>query len=145
MVKSHALNVYSQDESKHFKVTVQSDKTTLSGDGCPIEIDTTLKLGTVPNVEAAIVAAQADLIGAGQANNTVALALSDYQSANNTALAVERARIDDLLASTNLDLDQLHEIITAYTTSDASLLAQITTMNGQLQVLQAAFNSLTEE
>lgn len=145
MVKTHALNVYSQDETKRFKVTVQSDKTTLSGDGSPIEIDTSLVLGAVSNVEAAILAAQADLIGAGQANNTVALALSDYQSSNNTALAVERARLDDLLASTNLDLDQLHEIITAYTTSDASMLAQITTMNGQLQALQAAFNSLTEE
>ncbi len=56
-------------------------------------------------------------------------------------MAGERSRIDALLAGTTIDLNQLQELVTAYTTSDASILAQIALL--VLHMLKHANSLLT--
>jgi hypothetical protein len=64
----------------------------------------------------------------------------------------EKGRIDTLLQGTSIDLNQLQELIVAYTTADSSLLAQIasltariTASEGSITTLQANTTTLQDE
>ena len=151
--KSHALNLFSPDETKKFRILPESTKTVLSGDGCLIEIDTSLKLPTHANVgaslavvETGLAAAQADLLTnsatAASASNTVAVALNTYKSANDAALLVEKQRVDAILAGASVDLDQLAEIVAAYEAADTSITSAVTSNASGLASLTAQFNLL---
>jgi len=72
-------------------------------------------------------------------NSTIA----SLQTSTDSALAVERGRIDSIVAGTTVDLDQLQEIITAYSSADSSLLTTINAIQAQLTALQSIVDSLT--
>lgn len=151
--KSHAVNVYSADDSKKFRILPEATKTVLSGDSNPIEIDTSLTLPTHANVgtslaaaETGLAAVQADLLTnaatAATATNTVNLALTNYISSNNAALATETARVDAILSGASVDLDTLTEIVAAYEAADTTITSAVTTNASGLASLTTAFNAL---
>lgn len=51
-------------------------------------------------------------------------------------------RLDDLLAGTDVDLDQLHEIITAYTNADTQILQTVSDTIDRLTILENRFDNV---
>ena len=104
----------------------------------------------------AAVSAEADLRVAGDLAEATARtsAIAVETSARQSSVATEQAareaadttlqanidtqagRIDTILEGTSIDLNQLQELINAYTQSDASLLSQITTLTASLSQLE---------
>jgi len=55
-----------------------------------------------------------------------------YEVSNNSALAVETARIDALLSGSSVDLDQLVELIAAYELADTDIISSIATLQADV-------------
>ena len=153
---SHVLNLYSPDDSKRFRILPESAKTVLSGDGCPIEIDTILSLPTQPDVAAALGIAQLKLTAiesdlltnaatASSASNTVHVALNTYKAANDAALAVEKARVDAILSGASVDLDTLSELVSAYEAADTTITSQLTSQGAAIAGLTASVAALSAQ
>ena len=62
--------------------------------------------------------------------DTVAGDLSSYETSNDAAVQVERARIDAILSGSGVDLDQLVELVAAYELADSDIISTITTLQG---------------
>ena len=71
------------------------------------------------------------------ADNALAASVNAEKVARLAEVKVERERIDALLEGTGVDLNQLKELVTAYTTSDANILAQIGLINTNIAGIQA--------
>ena len=56
---------------------------------------------------------------------------------------VEKARVDSILSGSSIDLNQLTELIAAYTSADSSLLTQVQTLQASVTTLQNDIDSLT--
>ena len=83
------------------------------------------------------------------ADNTLSASILAEQVARLAEVAAERSRIDAILDGTDVDLNQLKELIVAYTTSDDNILSQISQINttvagiqSQLDGTDAALNTL---
>jgi len=133
--KSHALNVYSTDNSKRFRVVPSNTSTVLDGDLNPIEINTSLTLPTHSDVGAALATAESTLatavsdittLQAGASAGAVQANLDAYETSNDTALATERGRIDTILAGADVNLDTLTEIVAAYEAADTTITTAVT-------------------
>ena len=74
------------------------------------------------------------------ADETLSTKIVAEQTARLSEVAVERSRIDALLQGTSIDLNQLQELINAYTTSDNSILTQIGTISSSITTIQAQLN-----
>ena len=153
--RSHAVNVYSADDSKKFRILPNNDATVLSGDSNPISIDTSLTLPTHTNVGTSLAAvetgladAQDDIAANAQtaatATNTVAVDLNTYKSANDAALLVEKQRVDDILSGASVDLDTLAKIVSAYELADTTITDIVGSHTSGLASLTTAFNALLE-
>ena len=70
------------------------------------------------------------------ADNTLSGLITAEQTARLAEVAVERQRLDALLEGTGVDLDQLAEIIAAYSSADTSLQDQVTTINTNVTAIQ---------
>jgi hypothetical protein len=55
---------------------------------------------------------------------------------------IEKGRIDTLLDGTSIDLNQLQELINAYTTADSSLLAQIASLTARVSASEGSITTL---
>ena len=71
------------------------------------------------------------------ADNALAASIATETNARLAEVAAERARLDAMLAGTSIDLNQLQELVTAYTTSDASILAQIGAITTNISAIQS--------
>lgn len=136
--KSHALNLFTDDNSKSFKIAPLATKTVISCD-TPIEVTSALKLGAHVDLAATVTALQQDVLTnastAGTASNTV--------QAN---LVSEAARIDqriDNIIDAGNTLDQVSEVVAAFNAADASVMAVVANLQSQLSTLQAQFAELT--
>ena len=72
--------------------------------------------------------------------------ITDRVSSNTTlttALDVEKARIDSILLNSDIDLNQLKELVDAYTAADSNLLTQVQNLQDKLTTLEADFQNLT--
>lgn len=141
--KSHALNLYSNDSGpqKHFKITPLATKTTITNGTCPIEIPGVLKLGAHVDLAASLSSVQQDLLTnsatSASATNTV-----------NALLVSEAARLDtriNNIIDAGDTLDQVSEVVAAFSAADNSVLQQVAALQTQLSALQAAFDELTAE
>ncbi len=83
--------------------------------------------------DVAISLAQANLTTS--INNETAMRTAE-DNAIRGEIGVEKARIDMILQGTSIDLDELQELIQAYTQSDASLLQQINTLTASMTQAQ---------
>lgn len=97
------LNLYSDANSANkFDLDVLTDKALLTIDKDLEIVTPALKLGAVPNVEAAIVAAQADLLlgasNAAAASNTVQLNLDNYKTSNDAAVGALQSSLSTEVA-----------------------------------------------
>lgn len=70
------------------------------------------------------------------ADESLSLQITDEKAARLQEVGVERSRIDAMLEGTTVDLDQLKELITAYTTSDNNILTQIGNINTNIKNIQ---------
>lgn len=73
----------------------------------------------------------------------------DAEEANTNSIAdlqtrvdTEKSRIDNILEGSTLDLDQLKELVDAYTNADTNILTTITLLSNSLTQLTADFNAL---
>ena len=57
---------------------------------------------------------------------------------------VERGRIDAMLSGTDINLNQLHELVTAYQSSDSDILLQIGAITTSINGLQSSLTALTQ-
>jgi hypothetical protein len=57
---------------------------------------------------------------------------------------VERERIDAMLSGSDINLNQLHELVTAYQSSDSDILLQIGAITASINGLQANLTALTQ-
>ena len=76
----------------------------------------------------------------------IAQEIADNGSSNTAltaALAVEKARIDSILLNSDIDLNQLKELVDAYTAADSNLLTQVQNLQDKLTTLEADFQNLT--
>lgn len=75
------------------------------------------------------------------ADNQLSVQITAEQTARLAEVDVERKRIDSILEGTSIDLNQLQELVTAYTTSDNNILAQISTINTDVSGLQSQLDA----
>lgn len=137
MPKSHALNVYSSDESKRLKLTTSTTAHSMALDSLPLSIDGVLSLPGQSDVSSAITALQADVISSGTASNTV-------QTNLNTQVTRLDAKIDAIIDAGD-SLDQVSEIVSLFQSADASVVQSVAALASQLAILQSSFNELTNE
>ena len=71
------------------------------------------------------------------ADNQLSVQITAEQTARLAEVDVERKRIDSILEGTSIDLNQLQELVTAYTTSDNNILAQIAAINTNITNVQS--------
>ena len=88
--------------------------------------DNTLQSNIDAEATARQSAVSAESLARSNADEALANSITAEQNARLAEVAVERARIDSMLAGTSVDLNQLQELVTAYQTSDNDILAQIT-------------------
>jgi len=81
----------------------------------------------------------------GGADETLSGLITAEKNARLAEVAVERSRIDAILQGTSIDLNQLQELITAYTTSDNNILAQIGSINTNITAIQAQLNGTDQK
>jgi sorbitol-specific phosphotransferase system component IIA len=58
-------------------------------------------------------------------------------------VSVERERINAMLSGSDINLDQLHELVTAYQSSDSDILLQIGAITTSINGLQSSLTALT--
>ena len=104
--------------------------------------DNTLQANITAEVAARAAAVSAEASARAAADETLSTAINAEQAARLAEVAVERGRIDALLDGTSIDLNQLQELVTAYTTSDSNILSQIATITTNFTNIQAQLNSL---
>jgi hypothetical protein len=98
--------------------------------------DTTLQTNIATAVSQRITAVANEATARSDADNTIATSVLTETNARIAEVAGERSRIDALLAGTTIDLNQLQELVNAYTTSDASILSQISTITTTMSAIQ---------
>lgn len=131
------LNLYSDaSATNHFDLDVLADKTLLTVDQQLEIVAPALKLGAVPDVEAAIVAAQADLLSgasnAAAASNTVQTNLDNYKTSNDSAVGALQSSLSTESAQRQ-----------AADASQAQALAQ--GLVGEATIRTAAISQLTSD
>ena len=111
--------------------------------------DQTLQASINSETAARISAVSSEATARSDADNTLSASILAEQVARLAEVAAERSRIDAILDGSDVDLNQLKELVVAYTTSDDNILSQIaqinTTVTGiqsQLDGTDAALNTL---
>jgi len=89
-------------------------------------------------------AVNAEQLARSNADTALATMVQTERTDRLAEVAVERGRLDAMLAGTDVDLNQLQELITAYQTSDASLLARIGTVSTNISNIQTALTTRTD-
>lgn len=106
--------------------------------------DATLQTNIEAEVSARIAAVDAEATARTSADESLAAQITAEQTARLAEVAVERSRIDAILQGTSIDLNQLQELINAYTTSDQNILAQINNLTANITAVQTQLN-VTDE
>jgi hypothetical protein len=101
-----------------------------------VSADAVLQTNINNAIAARITAVSNEATARSNADNILSTSIATEQNARLAEVAGERARIDSLLDGTTIDLNQLKELITAYTTSDSDILSQISIINSTLVSIQ---------
>ena len=80
-----------------------------------------------------------------EADESLSAQIAAEQASRLAEVKVERERIDAILDGTNIDLDQLKELITAYQTSDNNILAQIGAINSSINAIQSQLSNTDDK
>jgi hypothetical protein len=99
--------------------------------------DATLQSNITAEATARTAAIGVEATARQSADNTLSGLITAEQTARLAEVAVERQRIDSLLEGTGVDLNQLKELIAAYSSADTSLQDQITAINTNITAIQA--------
>jgi len=99
--------------------------------------DATLQSNIAAEATARTAAIDDEATARQSADNTLSGLITAEQTARLAEVAVERQRLDALLEGTGVDLDQLKELIAAYSSADTSLQDQVTTINTNITAIQA--------
>jgi hypothetical protein len=99
--------------------------------------DTTLQANIATETAARLTAVSNEATARSDADNLLSASIATETNARLAEVAAERARLDAMLAGTSIDLNQLQELVTAYTTSDASILAQIGAITTNISAIQS--------
>ena len=123
-VKANKSDVYTKDETYTKQETgnrifVKTNKTELESE-----------------VASRISAVSGEATARSDADNALATSLNTKTLARLAEVAAERSRIDALLEGTGVNLNQLKELVDAYTTSDSDILAQIGVINTNISNIQ---------
>ena len=114
--------------------------------------DTTLQTNITAEQTSRIAAISAEALARSNADETLATSILTEKNRALAEVLVERLRIDSLLAGTSIDLNQLQELINAYSTADSSILTTIGLIQSNIAAIQAQLtgtdsrlNSLIED
>ena len=89
-------------------------------------------------------AVSAEQLARSNADDSLSANIGTERDARLEEVRVERERIDAMLSGSDINLNQLHELVTAYQSSDSDILLQIGAITDSINGLQANLTALTQ-
>jgi len=88
-------------------------------------------------------AVSAEQVARSNADDSLSTNIGTERSERLAEVSVERERINAMLSGSDINLDQLHELVTAYQSSDSDILLQIGAITTSINGLQSSLTALT--
>ena len=89
------------------------------------------------------VAVSAEQLARSNADNSLSTNIGTERAERLAEVSVERERINAMLSGSDINLDQLNELVTAYQSSDSNILLQIGAITTSINGLQSSLTALT--
>ena len=86
----------------------------------------------------------AEQLARSSADDSLSANIGTERDARLAEVRVERERIDAMLSGSDFNLNQLHELVTAYQSSDSNILLQIGAISTSISNLQLSLTALTQ-
>ena len=104
----------------------------------------TVSDGLAQEVTDRINAINAEQTARSDADGALAANIITERDARLAEVLVERQRIDSMLSGTDINLNQLQELVNAYQSSDSDILLQIGAITTSINAMQASLTTLTQ-
>ena len=104
----------------------------------------TVSNGLAQEVTDRINAVNAEQLARSNADDSLSANINTERDARLAEVLVERQRIDAMLSGTDINLNQLQELVNAYQSSDSDILLQIGAITTSINNMQASLTTLTQ-